>query len=675
MQIRFSFVGFAATLALWVLIIVACSGDEQGGDDDSESDSGQAQDDDDDNNDNNDTDDDDDDDDNDDNDDFADYSVCNSEGWCWQNPWPVGGWLAGVWGTSSEDMYFVGDRGVILHFDGVIFSALASNTTEPLTAVWGLSSSDIYAVGGTTVVHYDGVEWAPVVAEERYQLNDVHGFSSADVWVVGYDLTNYEDVILHFDGLTWAIIPGVAGIHFLMDVWGNSPTEVYAVGRSDVLRFDGFTWSLMYHNSENTWASFHTIEGTAADNILVGFNEGPYYSLSGGIVDYTNGEWSWPDSYLGSIEDIKDISGQAVFAVGMECLGSPMGWGSCYSLFYRYDNPAWTELTDQQYGGLNGVGGSSPTDVYAVGSDCADMVRPNRILHYDGSTVEEISKSLTITDLKAVWGSSADDVYVGGGMYFIEESGGVILHFDGTHWSVVQRPDGWVLSIWGTSPSDVYALATANGSEILHYDGNTWSTMASSPELSLQALWGTSSSDIFAVGTHVILHYDGVDWKEMLRHPELYLLSVWGSSSTDVYAVGEGGVILHYDGADWAAMASGTDHALLSVWGSSPTDIYAAGGSTSSLPYDLLLHFDGSAWSEVTGLPAAAKTSVWGSSASDVFVVSDGAILHFDGTSWKVSETNAPERWLQAVGGTLTGNAFAVGIHGAILKYTNEVED
>ena len=75
------------------------------------------------------------------------------------------GLMNACWGTSSNDMFFVGDGGSIFHYDGTKFNAMTSNTTKNLRSVWGTSSSDVWACGAntstgkTTILHYDGSNW------------------------------------------------------------------------------------------------------------------------------------------------------------------------------------------------------------------------------------------------------------------------------------------------------------------------------------------------------------------------------------------------------------------------------------------------------------------------------------------------------------------------------------
>jgi hypothetical protein len=77
-----------------------------------------------------------------------------------------GGFLHACWGTSSNNMYFVSDKGVILHFDGTNWTKMESGTTKNLHRIWGTSSNDIWACdydfsnGQTSLVHYDGAVWS-----------------------------------------------------------------------------------------------------------------------------------------------------------------------------------------------------------------------------------------------------------------------------------------------------------------------------------------------------------------------------------------------------------------------------------------------------------------------------------------------------------------------------------
>jgi hypothetical protein len=155
-------------------------------------------------------------------------------------------------GTSSTDVWMVGEKGRIAHWNGSAFSAHTSGTTATLWGVWAFAANDAWAVGGTpgggtaqpndVVLHFDGTSWKPEALPDAplgRSLFKVWGTSSNDLYVVGEAGT-----IWHRKSASWILeskTPLATGT--LFTVYGCSANEVYAVGGSDVLRSDGTTWS------------------------------------------------------------------------------------------------------------------------------------------------------------------------------------------------------------------------------------------------------------------------------------------------------------------------------------------------------------------------------------------------------------------------------------------------
>jgi hypothetical protein len=91
------------------------------------------------------------------------------------------------------------------------------------------------------ILHYDGSEWQevqPVAANVAY--SGVWASAPADVFVVG--TTDDRGIILHFDGSSWSEMPSPP-TGPLLDVWGTSASDVYAVGAGTLLHFDGGSWT------------------------------------------------------------------------------------------------------------------------------------------------------------------------------------------------------------------------------------------------------------------------------------------------------------------------------------------------------------------------------------------------------------------------------------------------
>jgi hypothetical protein len=155
-------------------------------------------------------------------------------------------------GTSPNDVWMVGEKGRIAHWDGKAFAAHTSGTTATLWGVWAFAPNDAWAVGGTPgggaaqpndiVLHFDGTAWKPEALPDAplgRSLFKVWGTSSNDLYVVGEAGT-----IWHRTGTTWVLeskTPLASGT--LFTVYGCPQNGVYAVGGNDVLRSDGKTWS------------------------------------------------------------------------------------------------------------------------------------------------------------------------------------------------------------------------------------------------------------------------------------------------------------------------------------------------------------------------------------------------------------------------------------------------
>jgi hypothetical protein len=77
--------------------------------------------------------------------------------------------LMDIWGSGPEDIYVVGFKGIILHFDGTTWTKMDSGTSENLRGVWGYVLKDqngsplkkeLFAVGDNgTIRRYNGSDW------------------------------------------------------------------------------------------------------------------------------------------------------------------------------------------------------------------------------------------------------------------------------------------------------------------------------------------------------------------------------------------------------------------------------------------------------------------------------------------------------------------------------------
>jgi len=121
--------------------------------------------------------------------------------------------LRHIAGVSSNDIWVVGDRGVIRHWDGSTWKAPGNDLgTATLNGVWATSPTSAWAVGAYgTVLNWNGTTWSKVEQNLTSELlTAVWAANPTDVWVTGG-----SGSLLHWDGRTWAKVenPSRSGLY------------------------------------------------------------------------------------------------------------------------------------------------------------------------------------------------------------------------------------------------------------------------------------------------------------------------------------------------------------------------------------------------------------------------------------------------------------------------------
>ena len=244
-------------------------------------------------------------------------TILHFDGRTW-SPMQVAGepHLLSIWGSSSRDIFVVGDEGVIVHYDGQAWAPMASGTKQNLISVWGTSSRDVFVAGyGGTVLHYDGTAWRPMATGTTDDLYGIWGTSSKHLVAVGGTPMPMpgKGLILRYDGNTWSPM-AVPDSPFLAGVWGPSPSETFAVGVNlAILRLTGTSWTAMAANSPLAPGS---------PNLLTRvWGRGPsdvYTAGFDGVLLHFDGR-AWSPIQTGTTEPLGAIfgfSGNDVFVVG-----------------------------------------------------------------------------------------------------------------------------------------------------------------------------------------------------------------------------------------------------------------------------------------------------------------------------------------------------------------------
>jgi hypothetical protein len=197
-----------------------------------------------------------------------------------------------VWGSSASDVFVGGDRlslatggapALIAHFDGASWTA-AGVPGRTIDGLSGTGPNDVYALSTeelcddcnqsrALLLHYDGTSWTKAASFDGVVFRGIWVNATNDVWIAGADFG--QGTIFHYDGTriseTYFIPPDFDSD--ILDIWGSSGSDIYAVGFRGILHYDGSAWAPVNPTpSGDVW-------GIAAANV--------YALVAGGVLHGT----------------------------------------------------------------------------------------------------------------------------------------------------------------------------------------------------------------------------------------------------------------------------------------------------------------------------------------------------------------------------------------------------
>src|SRR5580698_9295222 len=212
---------------------------------------------------------------------------------------------------------------------------------------------------------------------------------------------------------------------------------------------------------------------------------------------------------------------------------------------------------------LNGVSGSGPSDIWAVGQNAGTSF----IEHWNGQSWSHVASPASEPpdgQLNAVSADSPTDAWAGGSaMNANDQVAPLIEHWNGTQWSVSPGAisGGEILSVAAISPADVWALAAVgkgNPAVIEHWNGSQWSIVSLPVSGTLHGLSAVSANDVWAVGSDgVILNWNGTQWSQVANPAGqgAVLEAVDALSANDVWAINTLGTVTEqWNGTQWTAV-------------------------------------------------------------------------------------------------------------------------
>lgn len=511
-------------------------------------------------------------------------------------------------------------------------------------------------------------------------LQRIAGQSDSDIWAVG------DTMLLHWEGTYWSSPRHPRFAQRLYGLVTGPNNTMVAVGqRGTVLQLINNVWSCPKSLGP---VDLHDAWGTMPSDFWVVGSQGT-------LQHFANGMWqaeSIPAVAAIDLWRIYGISKSEIWAVGDK------------GTVLHYDGSAWTQVPFPSTEALYGLWENERKEVWIVG----DHGLSAKIV--DGQVT--LLQTGTSSRLRAIYGKGEPERWAVG-------DGGVMIHFDGSVWSQAEsgtRED--LTALFGTRETELWAVGTAG--TLLRYNGVFWTP--ASVSRSSQTLWGIagvrSSSkpatiNLFAVGEQgTVLRNTGTDWgqdKTLGSVLSRTLRAVATVGSSEVWMVGDGGLIARWDGSQmqlpmtgtmadlyavWAqpsyAMAVGTGgvmarwngsswtsttlpaatgRTLRAVFGTSPSSLWIGGDGGT------LLFWNGASATSVPSPVGDAIYGVWGSAPNNVWAVAErGRILHFNGAAWSLDTQGSAlsSQSLRAISGIRDSQVYAVGDAGVMLHFNGK---
>lgn len=171
--------------------------------------------------------------------------------------------LFGAWGSSSSDVWYVGGdsaqgQGVILHDDGDEVVVVEHPSTEDAAffKVQGFAADAVWFVGqlGTTLF-WDGTDFETRETGTALPLMTIHGTDADHVFAAGGVVNG---VLLAWDGTEWQD-ETPSGTPQMIGVWSASDTLTYAAGfNGRVYRRENDAWS-EWVDAAPTFQDIHSV--------------------------------------------------------------------------------------------------------------------------------------------------------------------------------------------------------------------------------------------------------------------------------------------------------------------------------------------------------------------------------------------------------------------------------
>jgi len=199
-------------------------------------------------------------------------------GWSQEDGWEIGwnfpGYIQSIWGNSSSDIYFVGYKGTIVHYNGSKFTKMESGTSIDFADIDGNEErvfvtgynivGDLY--GQSLALEYSEKQWNTIFTSEKVNgnleggdfgrfksvkvLDDLAVFTTAAASMVKYYYKNY---LIDFTTREETILDDRDAV---VKIEGNGINDiVFITVGGEVVHFNGKNYQLCYdYEAQNPYS-------------------------------------------------------------------------------------------------------------------------------------------------------------------------------------------------------------------------------------------------------------------------------------------------------------------------------------------------------------------------------------------------------------------------------------
>ncbi|MBI4021008.1 MAG: hypothetical protein HY369_02085 [Candidatus Aenigmarchaeota archaeon] len=139
-------------------------------------------------------------------------------------PYSVGGMLVstqhtvkGIWGTGKNDVWLLANDATVIHIGGDKYQQVPISTlaSDRYNAIGGNTSEDVFIVGDKGLMgRWDGAGWTDLPTCTGENLNAVCGGDAGDAWAV-----TSRGELLHYGGIGWetaaVVLAGLNGVYMV----------------------------------------------------------------------------------------------------------------------------------------------------------------------------------------------------------------------------------------------------------------------------------------------------------------------------------------------------------------------------------------------------------------------------------------------------------------------------